>query len=823
MADNISFTCNLCPFITSKFPLFQNHYVRNHKHHPNFYVACCIGSCAYSTRSWACYRVHVHRMHRNVEEGRPVQVDNIASDSEDDDLMEANNGSVADSTRGKQTISPANFTAMFTLSLAAKHNMSQTAIDGVVSSASNLVESHINYFKQQVKTKLSEMHVSADVIDDIPVETFFSEFDSHTKRQTFYRKNLETLIEPQKVMLGRKFVYRCEKISKSERIGYIIPFERSLQNLLSMPEIWHYVQNSHQSVDKYMWDVCDGEVVGSNPDLLKSLQIILNCDDMEIVNPLGSHIKKHKISMFYFSLANIPPEYRSKTDVIQLLAVAKAQDVHQNDAECKLLSDFCSTMQRLSTDGIDMTLHGRTHTVRGNLVVVCADTLASNWIGKFKEGVSFALRMCRQCEVEKMQASIKFVERDVVLRTLEEHKDRCDMLAQLSRDARKYWSRIWGINGASCLLTIDAFDITSGLVQDPMHVLLEGVLPRELSLVLYYFIYVKKIFSLKWLNVAITGFRYSYLHCKSKPELIDRQHLNGKGTVKQTASAMLTLVHTLPFLIGHRVPENDANWLNTLRLLQIVLFATASYCSHDTPAYLRILIAEYLHNFKKLYPRASFIPKMHFMLHLPSQMVKYGPLRHHWCMRFEGKNGFFANKKYKNFINLPLTLAKRHQLYMAYVQSGCENGRSGTFLCSGDQVENGDEDSFSARHPSLVSSLKNYTKSETDIVYMTTSVTIHGLQYSKGCALVIAYSEDDEPLFGILHEVVVVDHTKYFIIDKLVTVYNLHILSYVIKTICERILLSFQDLKFKWPLSVYTFKGERAVMNVNSHTFAFPF
>jgi len=76
---------------------------------------------------------------------------------------------------------------------------------------------------------------------------------------------------------------------------------------------------------------------------------------------------------------------------------------------------------------------------------------------------------------------------------------------------------------------------------------------------------------------------------------------------------------------------------------------------------------------------------------------------------------------------------------------------------------------------------------------------------------------------GILHEVVVVDHTKYFIIDKLVTVYNLHILSYVIKTICERILLSFQDLKFKWPLSVYTFKGERAVMNVNSHTFAFPF
>ena len=64
---------------------------------------------------------------------------------------------------------------------------------------------------------------------------------------------------------------------------------------------------------------------------------------------------------------------------------------------------------------------------------------------------------------------------------------------------------------------------------------------------------------------------------------------------------------------------------------------------------MQILIAEYLHNFKILYPRASFIPKMHYMLHLPSQMREFGPLRHHWCMRFEGKNGFFAGKKVQKF------------------------------------------------------------------------------------------------------------------------------------------------------------------------------
>ena len=68
--------------------------------------------------------------------------------------------------------------------------------------------------------------------------------------------------------------------------------------------------------------------------------------------------------MFYFSLANIPPEYRSRTDVIQLLAAAKAHDLHQQNAECTLLSVFCQTMKRLSIDGIDMVLHGRTHKVK---------------------------------------------------------------------------------------------------------------------------------------------------------------------------------------------------------------------------------------------------------------------------------------------------------------------------------------------------------------------------------------------------------------------------------------------------------------------------
>ena len=64
-----------------------------------------------------------------------------------------------------------------------------------------------------------------------------------------------------------------------------------------------------------MEDFCDGSYNYENPVLqlhLNCLQILLNTDSLEIVNPIGAHTKKHKIDVFYWTLANIPPYMRSK-------------------------------------------------------------------------------------------------------------------------------------------------------------------------------------------------------------------------------------------------------------------------------------------------------------------------------------------------------------------------------------------------------------------------------------------------------------------------------------------------------------------------------
>ena len=83
-----------------------------------------------------------------------------------------------------------------------------------------------------------------------------------------------------------------------------------------------------------MFDICDGDALKSDPLFRrnnKALQILLNTDDVEIVNPTGSHTKKHKLNMFYYTLANIPPECRSKLHAIQLLGVAKAKHFRKCD------------------------------------------------------------------------------------------------------------------------------------------------------------------------------------------------------------------------------------------------------------------------------------------------------------------------------------------------------------------------------------------------------------------------------------------------------------------------------------------------------------
>ena len=221
---------------------------------------------------------------------------------------------------------------------------------------------------------------------------------------------------------------------------------------------------------------------------------------------------------------------------------------------------------------------------------------------------------------------------------------------------------------------------------------------------------------------------------------------------------MLILSTILSLIMAPKVQEGNANWANFLRLLHICHLCTSPYCSRESMALLEILIAEYLRNYQVLHAKSPVIPKQHYMVHFPRQMLMFGPLRHHWSMRFEGKNGYFSQQRYKNFRNLPLTMAKRHQLHMCFVQAGNEVGRSDDYLYQGDDVKDGESIALSEIHPSLLNEFR-FWGVDNSVVYQTSEVKIHGLHFRVDCVLVLDYTENS-PMFGILNSIVIKDHTN---------------------------------------------------------------
>ena len=85
-----------------------------------------------------------------------------------------------------------------------------------------------------------------------------------------------------------------------------------------------------------------------------------------------------------------------------------------------------------------------------------------------------------------------------------------------------------------------------------------------------------------------------------------------------SAAQMWCLARMFPLMVG----DLEKYWANFLRLLKIEEIIFAPKTTVQIVAYLDLLIHEYLEEFGELYER-NRIPKHHFMVHYPSQIVRY--------------------------------------------------------------------------------------------------------------------------------------------------------------------------------------------------------
>lgn len=85
---------------------------------------------------------------------------------------------------------------------------------------------------------------------------------------------------------------------------------------------------------------------------------------------------------------------------------------------------------------------------------------------------------------------------------------------------------------------------------------------------------------------------------------------------------MWLLGRILPILIGRYVPDDDDMWRNFCLMMEIVDILFSTKLTKDDAEYLKCLIKDHHEDFCQIYPNASVIPKMHFMIHLSRLSVE---------------------------------------------------------------------------------------------------------------------------------------------------------------------------------------------------------
>ena len=497
-------SCQFCFFDHTDPKRVILHMLNKHNKDVTFTVKCVVKDCMYSTKNWAGYRQHFKCKHnlnfkdinwRNVLSPDFNHVDKHEDDREMNCDRNDDDGHFQDNM----------LTGKFVLSLEAGHKVSTTAVDSIVSSTGSLISDLLQNLSRRVLS-IPGIHAFQENIQDVFWEhnsfVDLNDLTSHQHRWTFYRDNF-MLVTPEKTLLGSKYVHHNGERQRKLviKFGCFIPLLKMVEMLIELPQIQRFIQKDHMSSSEIMKDVCDGHYIKSHE--LKDgseifLQFVMSYDDLELQNPLRSN-KTHKLGMFYFTLLNIPPQYRSQLQNIFLLTVAKTKDLKHFGLD-QILHDFLPSLKLLRDEGVFMVINGERIHVRGDLIFSVCDTPAAAFLGGFKES-SFAFKSCRMCTMTGQMMKDNFFPQNFDIRDWATYEQQCDVLNDPAlRRNRGYWSKMYGISKKSVLCELTQFPVTQNILQDPMHCLLEGVCGQEIALFLNRIIYDLGLVSLNWFN-----------------------------------------------------------------------------------------------------------------------------------------------------------------------------------------------------------------------------------------------------------------------------------------------------------------------------------
>ena len=571
-----------------------------------------------------------------------------------------------------------------------------------------------------------------------------------------------------------------------------------MKQLLNDDTILEEIDHSHERIrtDDFIEDFCDGTVFKNHSLFSKdpyALQVVAYYDELELCNPLGSHVKQHKLGIVFYTLANIHPKHRSQLKNINLAIVATVPVIEKHGLD-NVLEPFISDLNALANTGVTVTIRGVSRTFKGALLTFLADNLASNDLGGYKKSFSFSYRFCRTCLVTHDTLSRYFTSDLYTKRDMNTHLACID---EVEGDNTGHYSKTYGINRRSSLLGISCFNMLNfGLAHDAMHDILEGLTSLEVKLLLLHYV-SNSVFSLADFNSRLLNFNFGYSEGDKPIPILSNALHDPKKSLRSSSAQMLLLIRILPFLIGEKIDEGEDHWYCYLllrKILDIVLCPKVSYrmCSS-----LKLLIREHHQKFVALYGTNTYIPKMHFLLHYPEQIAALGPMTRTWTIRHEAKLNFFKQASHlANFKNVAFSLANRHQRWLCY-ELGSKNILRVSVECGPPMRDYGlrliSEESKNIQE-CLINAYPQLSLEST--VFRPTWVRRDGILYQANNTWLITGSDGLDPKFSFLNNLLVIGGDIIIFVVSICDIiyFDSHYHAYVIEVTSKQILVSVDDL-----------------------------
>ena len=643
-------------------------------------------------------------------------------------------------------------------------NIAYTTVNLIVSEVFNSFQKGVDVTRRKVRGILINEGLAADVIEKvlekIDVEDPFAVARKQLERETDRIKYIMKEFSHAAPITVR---LNTEDLREKPETMQYIPIKKTLKILLEDDTyINQKLSDAYFHEENVIKDCRDGLIFREN-EFFKTnptaIPLLLFTDELEVANPLGAGKTKHKVQCTYYTTLDVIPQLRSRVKSIQLCSLVLSRH-WKKYGNLKCNRNFIEDLKDLETNGLEVKKPSK-KVLKIGLGLVVGDNLGQHMLCEmnccFSSG--FICRFCngKYSDICKDHLLYSEIDEDYSTELLTKAKyDECADLAVANGTSSE---ETLGIKSHCVLNVLQSFHCVGQTPPCLGHDYFEGIFSYDVQHYLDFIINKEKLISVDDFNKKIKNVKLSARDAKNRPKNFKKgaKKYEGNAGSLRVLSRILTLILssvleescTEKFLIKlHEVGEIITAPVLTVTEIEVVMTQIIS-------EYLNLRI-EAIETLGMPNPR----PKHHYLSHYPSSFKNVGPLISVWGMRMESKHVFLKGviRAAKNFKNVPLTCATRHQLgQVSYRYFGLFNNNKF-------EIPDTSPDALEVSAITNDPFMKNYLTALNPKSLIPKYLKIYGTRYEAGKVLILNKMNHGHLKVGLIRSISFLENKVNFLV-----------------------------------------------------------